>query len=82
MSLSFSKAVRLTHSTAAGLLYKYFRRGTSNYSKKSNGKYAHLRTCNVAKDFTGGESFTVEFDLSGMTNTEIDEYVQSLRTYI
>lgn len=76
------KVIRLTRVTDAGALYKYFRRGISNYSKKRNGKYAHLRTCDVAKDFTGGETFTVDFDLSGMTDTEIDEYVHSFRVCI
>jgi hypothetical protein len=74
--------VRLTHPTAAGNLYKSFRRGIAFYSKKLNGKYAHLRTCNVAKDFSGGESFTVDFDLSDMTDTEIDEYAESSGAFI
>ena len=74
---TFSILVTLTSVIDAGALYKYFRRGILNYSKKRNGKYADLRACDVAKDFTGGETFTVDFDLSGLTNTEIDEYVHS-----
>ncbi|CAD0098208.1 unnamed protein product [Aureobasidium mustum] len=59
----------------AGNLYKFFRQGIANYSKAKGGKYAHLRTCGGSKALRGGETFTVDFDLSGLTNTEIDEIV-------
>lgn len=55
----------------SGVLYRSFRRGQAEYSKSRGGKWAHLRTCD--KSLRRGDTFTVEFDLSDMTATDIDE---------
>ncbi|THV80329.1 hypothetical protein D6D29_06216 [Aureobasidium pullulans] len=57
----------------AGNLYKYFRQGQVQYSSTKGGKYTHLRLCKG--ELKAGDSFTVDFDLSEMSDTEIDEIV-------
>ncbi|KAH0165410.1 hypothetical protein KCU67_g4740, partial [Aureobasidium melanogenum] len=67
------RCIKGSHNSRAGNSYKWFRQGQKDYNKAGGGKYVNLRLCDGM--LKRGDTFTVEFDLSGMSNVEIDEIV-------